>query len=117
MGNINIQMVSKVLGINEVTQEECLKLEEGLKTKRYHFTPDRTVSSKSLQITNVGEDVEKREPFSAGETVPIHYCTYSNYITVATMENIVEFLKNKNRTTMCVLSHSVVSDSLRPHGL
>ena len=62
MGNINIQMVSKVLGINEVTQEECLKLEEGLKTKRYHFTPDRTVSSKSLQTTNVGEGVEKREP-------------------------------------------------------
>ena len=23
------------------------------------------------------------------------------YITVATMESIVEFLKNKNRTTMC----------------
>ena len=42
MGDINIQMVSKVLGINEVTQEECLKLEEGLKTKRYHFIPDRT---------------------------------------------------------------------------
>ena len=42
MGDINTQMVSRVLGINEVTQEECLKLEEGLKTKRYHFTPDRT---------------------------------------------------------------------------
>ena len=33
MGDVNIQMVSKVLGINEVTQGECLKLEEGLKAK------------------------------------------------------------------------------------
>ena len=38
MGDVNIQMVSEVLGINEVTQGECLKLEEGLKAKRYHFT-------------------------------------------------------------------------------
>ena len=38
-------------------------------------------------------------------------------ITAAAMENTVEFLKNKNRTTMYVLSRSVVSDSLQPHGL
>jgi len=30
------------------------------------------------------------------------------YITVATMESIVEFLKNKNRTTMCAQSLSCV---------
>ena len=28
----------------------------------YHFTPVKTVIRKSLQVTNVGEDTEKREP-------------------------------------------------------
>ena len=31
-------------------------------TMRYHLTPMRWQSSKSLQIINAGEDVEKREP-------------------------------------------------------
>ena len=30
---------------------------------RYHFTPVRMAIIKSLQITNAGEGVEKREPF------------------------------------------------------
>ena len=30
-------------------------------TMRYHLTPVRMVITKSLQITNIGEDVEKRE--------------------------------------------------------
>ena len=37
-------------------------------TMRYHFTPVRMAVSKSLQITNAGEGVEKREPsFTVGE--------------------------------------------------
>ena len=31
-------------------------------TMRYHFTPVRMATIKSLQITNAGEGVEKREP-------------------------------------------------------
>ena len=34
-------------------------------TMRYHLTPVK-MSSKSLQIINVGEDVEKREPCYPG---------------------------------------------------
>ena len=33
-----------------------------IESMRYHLTPVRWLLSKSLQITNVGEDVEKREP-------------------------------------------------------
>ena len=32
------------------------------KTMRYHHTPVRTINIKNLQITNAGEDVEKRKP-------------------------------------------------------
>ena len=31
-------------------------------TMRYHLTPVRMLSSKRIQITNVGKVVEKREP-------------------------------------------------------
>ena len=32
-------------------------------TMRYHLTPGRMASSKNLETINVGEGVEKREPF------------------------------------------------------
>lgn len=31
--------------------------------ERYHFTLSKWLSSESIQITYVGEDVEKKEPF------------------------------------------------------
>ena len=39
-------------------------------TTRYHLTPVRMLSSERIQITNVGKDVEKREPsYTVGENV------------------------------------------------
>ena len=35
----------------------------------YHFTSSRKLKSKSQIITNVGEDVEKLEPLTAGGNV------------------------------------------------
>ena len=41
-----------------------------IESMRYHLTPVRWLSLKSLQITNVGEDVEKREPsYTSGGNV------------------------------------------------
>ena len=34
-----------------------------INTMRYHLTPVRMATSKRPQITNVGKDVEKREPW------------------------------------------------------
>ena len=34
-----------------------------MNTMRYHLTPVRMATSKRPQITNVGKDVEKREPW------------------------------------------------------
>ena len=59
---------------------------------RYHFTPVRMAIIKSLQITNAGEGVEKREPF---------YTVGGMYIGAATVENSMEVpQKSKNRTTI-----------------
>ena len=59
-------------------------------TIRYHLTPVRMPSSKRIQITNVGKDVEKREPsYTVGENV--------NWW--ATVENSIKYSqKTKNRT-------------------
>ena len=66
------------------------------------------LSSERTQVTNDGQDVEKGNP-----------CTLLVGIKIgaATVENSMEISqKTKNRTTMYV-SCSVMSDSLRPHGL
>ena len=58
-------------------------------TMRYHLTPVRMATIKSLQITNAGEGVEKREP---------PYTVSGNVIGAANVENIVEVpQKTKNR--------------------
>ena len=58
-------------------------------TVRYHWS--ELLSSKSLQIINAGEGVEKKEP---------SYTVGGNIIGAATMENSMEFpQKNKNRAT------------------
>ena len=56
-------------------------------TMKYHLT------AKSLQATNAGEDVEKREPS--------HYTVVGTYIGVATMGNSMECPQNtENRVTI-----------------
>ena len=58
-------------------------------TMRYHLTPVRMAMIKSLQITNAGEGVEKREP---------SYTVNGNVIGAANVENIVEVpQETKNR--------------------
>ena len=42
-------------------------------TMRYHLTPIEWLSSKSLQIRNVGEDVEKREYTVGGN---VNWCSH-----------------------------------------
>ena len=44
-------------------------------TIKYHLTPLRMAVIKSLQITNIGEDVEKREPwYTVGGNV--NWCSH-----------------------------------------
>ena len=44
-------------------------------TMRYHLTPVRMAISKSLQIVNAGEDVEKREP-SYTDGGNVNWCSH-----------------------------------------
>ena len=76
-------------------------------TMSEHLTLSELLSSKRTQITNVDEDVEKREP---------SYTVDGNVDWCSHCENIMEISqKSKNKTTMKSESHSVVSDSLQSH--
>ena len=58
------------------------------------------LSSKRPKVTNIGKDVEKREP---------SYTVGGNVIGVATMENSIEVPhKTKNRTIMIQQFHSCI---------
>ena len=68
-------------------------------TMRYHLTPVRMATSKRPKITNVGKDVEKREPsYTVGRNV--HW--YSKY-----GKQYGGSSKKKNRTTIS-LSNSTL---------
>ena len=61
-------------------------------TMRYHLTPVRVAISKITQITNVGENVEKREPSrTAGGNV--NWCSHYG-------KQYGGFPKPKNRITI-----------------
>ena len=45
-------------------------------TKRYHFTHIKMAIIKKLQITNIGENVEKREHLS---TIGVNVFSFNNY--------------------------------------
>ena len=66
-------------------------------TTRYHLTPVRMLSSERIQITNVGKDVEKREPsYTVGENV--------NWW--ATVENSIKYSQKTKNRTIIWSSHS-----------
>ena len=50
-------------------------------TMRYHLTLVRWLSSRGLQITNVGENVEKSEPFTFSPTFVICSPLDDNHLT------------------------------------
>ena len=62
-----------------------------IKTTRYHLTPVRMTIIKKIKITNVGKDVEKREPL----------CTVGRSVNMgaATIENREVPQKIKHKTT------------------
>ena len=55
-------------------------------TMRYHLTPVKWLSSKSLQITNVGKDMEKRKH---------SYTVGGNVNWYSPVENSMEAAKNR----------------------
>ena len=60
-------------------------------TMRYHLTPVKWPSSKSLQTVNAGEDVEKREPSrTAGGNVNrySHYGRQYVYLWMTSVEQL-----------------------------
>ena len=69
-------------------------------TMRYHLTPSEWPSLKSLQITNAGEGVEKREP---------SYAVGGNVIGAAAVENNTEVPQKTKNILSCYMiqqSHS-----------
>ena len=61
-------------------------------TTRYHLTPVRMASSKSTQKTNVGEDMEKKEPCALLVGMLIGAANYGKQYDI--------LQKTKNRTTI-----------------
>ena len=61
-------------------------------TTRYHLTPVRMASSKSTQKTNVGEDMEKKEPCALLVGLLIGAANYGKQYDI--------LQKTKNRTTI-----------------
>ena len=62
------------------------------KTTRYHHTPVRTLNIKKLQITNAGEDVEKRN---------LPTMLVGMKVCAATLGTVRRFLRKlKNRITI-----------------
>ena len=62
--------------------------ETQIKTTSQHLTPVRQLSLKSQQITNVGKDVEKRDPKYTICGVKIGTATIKNHIEVSKQMNI-----------------------------
>ena len=80
MGKTDIYLHRKLIDIKQCDMKRCSTLliirEIQIKTTvRYHLTPVRMASIKRPQTTNVGEDVEKREPlYTVGGNV--NWCSH-----------------------------------------
>ena len=71
-----LKFIIKILVIRFLISEMQIKT-----TERYHLTQVRMTIIKSLQITNAGEDVKKREP---------SYTVVGMSVGAATVDNTME---------------------------